>query len=598
MAVNDEILDRGVSHAIGLDRYASGVVKKIIAQLQRTEKDLVKQIQRRGGSSGTFTDKRLAALLRDVRITLAEAQAALNKTMAAEMAALADYEATFNQKLIQDELPVDFDVTMPSRQLLKAAVTATPFKGALLKDWVAGLTDGARRRINEAIRQGVVQGETVDQIVRRIRGTQALNYKDGVMATSRRGAEAMVRTAVNGVSTEARELLYDENDDLIKGVRWVSTLDTRTTPICRARDGKVYPPKKGPRPPAHINCRSTTVPVTKSWKELGLKVDEVPEGTRASMNGQVPAGLTYDQWLRQQPVAVQDDVLGKKKADLFRAGLPIDKFVSGTGKPLTIAELAQKDAAAVAAKNAQAEFTARQAAEAAKKAAVAAAQAAAEEAAKQAKVAAAAKKLADAQRKAEREAREAERITRDLQRKADELRRQFFEIEGTLGRVEQLTPMDRAPNGPELDAVRYYTSSGYRPLNKALRKVPDAAPLSHYHVTEVLPMLDRMFSMARLDKDVVLYRAPGQEVTSRIQKMKPGMVLDDDGYVSTSYRKSFINGWSAGRMRIFAAKGQRALLVDPISANEGEREVLLPRGTRLLYLGKSKDGYDEFEILE
>ena len=44
--------------------------------------------------------------------------------------------------------------------------------------------------------QGVVQGEDVDTLVRRIRGTRAQRYADGVMEVNRRGAEAMVRTAV------------------------------------------------------------------------------------------------------------------------------------------------------------------------------------------------------------------------------------------------------------------------------------------------------------------------------------------------------------------------------------------------------------------
>jgi hypothetical protein len=100
---------------------------------------------------------------------------------------------------------------------------------------------------------------------------------------------------------------------------------------------------KGPRPPAHFNCRSSTTPILKSWRELGFDADELPPGTRASMNGQVPADQDYDTWLRKQPKDVQDDVLGKTKGDLFRAGLKMDRFVDRKGAELTLDQLRRRE---------------------------------------------------------------------------------------------------------------------------------------------------------------------------------------------------------------------------------------------------------------
>jgi hypothetical protein len=53
----------------------------------------------------------------------------------------------------------------------------------------------------------------------------------------------------------------------------------------------------------------------------------------------VPSTTTYDAWLRKQPQAFQEDVLGKSKAQLFRDGLTLDKFVDEKGKSYTLAEL-------------------------------------------------------------------------------------------------------------------------------------------------------------------------------------------------------------------------------------------------------------------
>jgi len=151
--------------------------------------------------------------------------------------------------------------------------------------------------------------------------------------------EATVKTALSHTANVARESVYKANEDVIKGVQWVSTLDGRTSAICMARDGIVYPPDKGPRPPAHWNCRSATIPILKSWKELGIDAKEIDEGTRASMNGQVPAGQNYDSWLRTQSADFQNDVLGKGKADIFRDGTSVTKFVDKSGRELTLAEL-------------------------------------------------------------------------------------------------------------------------------------------------------------------------------------------------------------------------------------------------------------------
>lgn len=85
-------------------------------------------------------------------------------------------------------------------------------------------------------------------------------------------------------------------------------------------------------------------PVLKSLRELGIKGNELKPSTRASMDGQVAQDLSYDGWLRTKPQAFQDDVLGKKKAELFRAGLTLDRFVSRAGDELTLDELKQREA--------------------------------------------------------------------------------------------------------------------------------------------------------------------------------------------------------------------------------------------------------------
>ncbi len=349
MAVNDDLLDLNVRHQVELQRLSTGIVRKLIKLLNRVDPDLLAQIRKRGDTSGKFTTRRLERLLEEIREINRVAYATLEKTIRGDLQDLAIYEAQFQARLIQRSVPVVLDLVTPAREQLVAAVMSRPFQGRLLKEWVSEMEAGRYGRLRDAIRIGFVEGETVDQLVRRIAGTKANQYQDGILDISRRSAEAMARTAINHTSTFARQMLYEENDDLVKAVKWVSTLDSRTTPVCRARDGMVFPIDKGPRPPAHIRCRSTIVPVLKSWREMGIDMDELDAGTRASMNGEVPGDLTYNAWLKRQPAGFQDEVLGPTRGALFRrGGISMDRFVDRSGRQYTLDELKRRESGAFA----------------------------------------------------------------------------------------------------------------------------------------------------------------------------------------------------------------------------------------------------------
>ena len=58
------------------------------------------------------------------------------------------------------------------------------------------------------------------------------------------------------------------------------------------------------------------------------------------MDGQVPAKVTWPEWIARQSVERQQEALGVAKTRLFRQGkLSIDKFSTRDGRPLTLSEL-------------------------------------------------------------------------------------------------------------------------------------------------------------------------------------------------------------------------------------------------------------------
>lgn len=358
---NEAIRDAEIGHQVNLARYSNGVVRKMIALLNRTDADLAAALTsalERVDVASAFSVERLESLLQSVRSINAAAYQAIGQSLTAEMRALVGYEAGFQLQLFGNTMPRLVSIAEVGVDQVYGAAMARPFQGRLLSEWSQGMEAGRMARIRDAVRIGFVENQTNSEIVKRLRGTRANGYADGLLEIDRRNAEAVVRTAVSHTAGFTRDKFYEANSDIIKAVVWTSTLDTRTTEICQLRDGQQYTmgtyrpvghsyPWLGGPGRAHWGCRSTSVPVTKSFRELGLDIDELPLSTRASMDGQVAEETTYGDWLKRQPAARQDQILGPARGALMRdGGLTIDRFANDKGKWYTLDELRAIDRSA------------------------------------------------------------------------------------------------------------------------------------------------------------------------------------------------------------------------------------------------------------
>lgn len=346
-SVNDTLLDWAVSHQLDLQHYGNGTVNRMLALLNRVDPDLMAALQSalERLPADSYTVQRLDSMLASVRELNGKAYEQFTEALKAELQDLTDYEAGFQQQSLASVVPAKIAIAEVVPQQVYAAALARPFQGRLLKEWAAGIEEARMTRIRDALRIGYVENQTISQMVQRIRGTRSLKYTDGLLQIDRRHAEAVVRTAISHTANFARDAVYEANSEVIKAEQWVSVLDTRTSPICMELSGKLFPVGKGKRPPAHWNCRSVRVPVLKSWKELGFKIDEIQPSTQASMDGQVPAQWSYNDWLKRQSAARQDEILGQARGKLYRANeLSVDRFVNRQGTFITLEELRKRDA--------------------------------------------------------------------------------------------------------------------------------------------------------------------------------------------------------------------------------------------------------------
>lgn len=251
-------------------------------------------------------------------------------------------EISWIQNMTRNVMGSVVPVELTSAEAVQRKVWATPVQGMIAPEWYDNLTKQITSSVSRAVKNGLKLKNTPSQIMQSVRGHVSHNYDDGAISPIFRGIGTLNRTLNAQALNMARDQFYKDNSDIIKAVQLVATLDSRTTATCISLDGKITEVDSSLRPPFHFNCRTIAVPITKSWRELGISAEDLPEGTRASMNGQVPAKLTYPEWLRQQPHKMQDIVLGKTKAQWFRDGkLKVSQFVSSTLQPRTLKQLRQ-----------------------------------------------------------------------------------------------------------------------------------------------------------------------------------------------------------------------------------------------------------------
>ena len=333
MALSDEIQDVITRHQIYLMRYSAGREREAAEYIEKIFDAIRSELR-----NEELTELDLARLQRffdEIQSYAEENLGELGQKILMDAEDLLSQEMDWNQSMLSGFFENVIPVSDVQAQLaVFAGILYTGAKQVSARNMVNEYRRSKVRQIVQDIRDGVTLREENQQILNRVERAAPFQKKQ---------AGVMIRTLSNHVSVQARDLLLQGNDGLFDGYEWVAVLDSRTSIVCASRDGTVYPltddPVKSPKPPAHFNCRSTITPVVKA-QFAGTQKRTPRVATGAKGQTKVRQTTTYESWLRRQPAAFQDDVLGKTRGALFRRGkLPISKFVDRRGLTLTLDEL-------------------------------------------------------------------------------------------------------------------------------------------------------------------------------------------------------------------------------------------------------------------
>ena len=136
--------------------------------------------------------------------------------------------------------------------------------GALPLDMAQGFANLVSGRVAQETAKAYANVETKQELIDALTGGKPTiggpkkpGQPDGLLNLLARQGDAMQRTIIQHVAASTN---MKTGATGFAQYLWVSVLDSHTTQICIDRDGNVYVYGEGPEPPAHIGCRSSTVP--------------------------------------------------------------------------------------------------------------------------------------------------------------------------------------------------------------------------------------------------------------------------------------------------------------------------------------------------
>ena len=269
-------------------------------------------------SQGRYTTsdlKEIKTLFDDLYSSVATT---VSDTFALSAVSYALYEANFTAKLYGES------VGLTGESIVKKSLKTPLSTGQLVDDVWKDLAEKVRKKAMYTVRQGIVNGNTTQQIISELKGRKVGGeYVGGIVEQSRSALEANVRTLRSHVNNTA---MMDTFSVLgFDFVKFLATLDGRVSKICSVTDSKVWaigdPEIK--RPPLHFNCiigNSHVLAVgdisgvSKRWFDGEIIVIKTSAGRELSCTPNHPI-LTSDGWVAAKSINVGGNVISDLISD-------------------------------------------------------------------------------------------------------------------------------------------------------------------------------------------------------------------------------------------------------------------------------------------
>ena len=334
-SVNKDLYDRTVDHSAMTRMFEDKMqvdTKRFIRKHRRElEKIVASPDFKKAFENNDFKSMNVMAS-REVRRFIAE----LDSGSLTALKELGLVELDFTTNNLHKALSPYAIIRKPGAAKVLSEIVGTNIQGnGNLTRRVHALGASELTRIQKTIRQGLREGWDNKTLVTAVKRATRLTESQ---------ASALVRTAVTNTQTQAQLASFQENKAVLKGMRFTAVLDNRTSQICAHHDGTVFDVDDIRfAPPLHWRCRSTLVPVAKSFDELLNSVSpdvkrktlvNLRESGIKRLDGSPPTRESYGDWLKRQPreTKVRHFQGDLQKVDLFDNGqLPLKVLLQQVG---------------------------------------------------------------------------------------------------------------------------------------------------------------------------------------------------------------------------------------------------------------------------
>jgi len=315
--MTDKLIQQSSRHSVFTQRFAGHLANLFDPYLERIQREL--KVLMVDIPESTQNMRRINQLTREFRRVSVDVYGEYNlDVLFPDLELFSTDESIWQVNSLDSVIESDsINLKTPAPAQVWAGVNTTPLVlpdanvvrmlDPFVKDWEAGQI----KKVNDIIRTGFVTGRTNAQI------TQDIAGKNGYLDNqNRQSIKTMVRTATTHTSNLARQKTMEENDDIVIGYEWVSTLDNRTSSICRFLDGKVYKhtDKKKRYPPAHPNACLKGTMITTSAGQKAIE-DIVVGDLVLTHNGRYKKVTTV--------MAREHDGLARDLIDSFGSGVSL-----------------------------------------------------------------------------------------------------------------------------------------------------------------------------------------------------------------------------------------------------------------------------------
>ena len=364
--INQALADFLLQRVHYISRFENGTIQELVSHYARAKPQIIQQIKDLEDLGTGYTLQwrlnRLNSRLNEINAVLKHADEGAIHNLTEKLTAFSRQEKIVQERLLGSTFgQIGVNITRIPLEQIDEMLT-TPLGGATYAERMAQRYGESVFALKQELTQAMLQGKDMARASRDLFG-----IGEGIGGTIggriQDQCDVIARTEIMRVSNGVRDAVYEGNQDILKGVQHLSTLDPRTCLACASLDGKLYEygvndvqPQN--EPPIHPNCRCVLIPVTKSWEDLGATGKlppeylpgerpfgytgiEPPKGFKGvgqyadptKWGGQVADTMDYGTWLGKMDKADPEfvkDILGPARYKYWKAGdLELKQMVTG-----------------------------------------------------------------------------------------------------------------------------------------------------------------------------------------------------------------------------------------------------------------------------